>query len=426
MRYERLILEAGSTAVTVRFHPRLTVISGLDKLQRDSLVGELLSALSGSRRGTHLEVMTDAARRLAVLRPEKGEDRVLDLGDGEDVTADFRTSDGRLDLLASMGLDREMARRLGRMVSGDLLASSQADEFVAALSATDQSALWAAAERVRSTEARLSYEAELAGVAAEDLPLIEEVEQRHVEFEAAQQRAETARHNAIFTGGATAIGAVPAYLLNEVAALPFLAVSALTTITSIRYRRRKDRAYAAMQEALERAGAESYAGFQLQRIERLMEGQRSRQTLAKLASEQREAVEAWRALAGEATVDWAIANRPRIMAASRELRGRSAIDAGTDDTATRQNDMAHALTARLKQLTSLGSGHEALPLILDEPLEGMDLSGKQWMLETIGRCAGSPQVIFLTADPDVASWARVEAIGGQLAVLEPSPEGASN
>lgn len=54
MRYQRLILEAGPNAVTVRFHPRLTVVAGVGRLERESLVGELLGSLGGGRGGAHL------------------------------------------------------------------------------------------------------------------------------------------------------------------------------------------------------------------------------------------------------------------------------------------------------------------------------------------------------------------------------------
>jgi hypothetical protein len=60
--------------------------------------------------------------------------------------------------------------------------------------------------------------------------------------------------------------------------------------------------------------------------------------------------------------------------------------------------------------------------VLDEPLAGLDPSVKRWMLELVGRSAGIPQVVYLTADPDVAAWARMEAVGGQLSVIEPAPE----
>ena len=66
VRYQRLILEAGPNAVTVRFHPRLTVIAGVGRSERDGLVGELLGAMAGGRGGAHLEIMDDHGRRLAV------------------------------------------------------------------------------------------------------------------------------------------------------------------------------------------------------------------------------------------------------------------------------------------------------------------------------------------------------------------------
>jgi len=44
------------------------------------------------------------------------------------------------------------------------------------------------------------------------------------------------------------------------------------------------------------------------------------------------------------------------------------------------------------------------------------------LLELVARSAGSPQVILLTADEDVASWARLEALAGTVSVLEPTPD----
>jgi hypothetical protein len=44
------------------------------------------------------------------------------------------------------------------------------------------------------------------------------------------------------------------------------------------------------------------------------------------------------------------------------------------------------------------------------------------LLELLGRSAGDPQIVFLTEDDDVASWARLEALTGELALIEPEPE----
>ena len=60
-------------------------------------------------------------------------------------------------------------------------------------------------------------------------------------------------------------------------------------------------------------------------------------------------------------------------------------------------------------------------LILDEPLQGVSPSVKQWVLELVGRSAGTPQIIYLTDDMDVANWARMEAMSGELSILEPAP-----
>src|SRR5206468_3561958 len=157
MRFQRLVLQSGNVAFTLPLHHRLTVIGGVGRAEREGLVGELLGALAGTRRGVRLEICDDAGRRLVVERGARpGRDRV----------------------------------------------------------------------------------AEAAGASAEDAPLIEAVEERHAAFEAAQSRHESFRHNAIFIGGASALGAVPAALLNRWTAIPFLAVALLTTLVSIIFRRR--------------------------------------------------------------------------------------------------------------------------------------------------------------------------------------------
>lgn len=47
---------------------------------------------------------------------------------------------------------------------------------------------------------------------------------------------------------------------------------------------------------------------------------------------------------------------------------------------------------------------------------------KPFLLELLGRSAGEPQIVFLTGDEDVASWARLEALTGEVALIEPAPE----
>jgi hypothetical protein len=156
MRFQRLLLEAGSTTVTVDLHPRLTVIAGVGELERESLVTELLAGLSGSRPGTHVEVLTDSGRRLGILHPPRGgRDRVVELETHEDVTNEFSTDDGGVDVLAPYGFDLASAKRRCRMGSNDMVTEAAADGVIAQLATLDQARLWTAAEDVRESDARL-------------------------------------------------------------------------------------------------------------------------------------------------------------------------------------------------------------------------------------------------------------------------------
>lgn len=412
MRCSRLILEAGTNAVTVRFHPQLTVVTDVGRLERESLAGELLGALGGGRPGTHLEVATAGGRRLAVVRPAPGTgDRVVDLATRADVSAEFTTPGGRIDLLAAIGLDRASARRRLRLRACDLTSASRADELLATLAATDQPSLWRAATNLRDASAWLAAEADSVGADPEDAELVEEIELRHREFEAAQARHESIRHHGIFIGGACAIGAVPAALLVRVAALPFLAVALLTTLVSIAYRRRMVKAERLERAALEQAGADTYLGFHLQRVNSILEGHEQRGRFAEAVDHQRRAAAAWSDLVGDVDVEWALGARDRIEALAA---GGDVEPSGGPPPVT---DVAGVLVERLREV----AGDETLPLVLDEPLAGLDATEIWEVLEVLHRTGGR-QVIYLTEDPEVAAWARANAASGGLAVLSPEPE----
>ena len=79
VRYERLVIQAGSNSFSLALHPRLTVIAGVGGVERDGLVGELIGALGSSRTGVHAEIIQDSGRHLAVFRPDGGRHRVVDI-----------------------------------------------------------------------------------------------------------------------------------------------------------------------------------------------------------------------------------------------------------------------------------------------------------------------------------------------------------
>jgi len=386
------------------------------------LLTELLGSLAGGRPGAHVELVDDAGRRLAVIRPANGgADRVLDVDTGDDVSREFLGTGATPDMLARLGLTTATAKRLCRLTAAELAVESQGDGLVTSMAALDQARLWAGAEQLLAADANLIRESRAAGAEAEDGPLIEEIERRHAEFEKAQRQNELVRHNGIFIGGACApAAAISKFVLHNLpAALGFVGVAALTTLVSIIFRRRMERARLAETDALARAGKESYIGFQLQRVDRMLDGQKGLTRVAAASEEHRLALATWQGIAGDISVEWATHNRQAIEQLSLRLRGRSDANLHPDlDPA----ELARWLASGFTALRKIGPVGESLPLILDDPLIGVDAGVKQWILELIGRSAGSPQVVYLTNDPDIAAWARLEAMGGNLTVLEPAPE----
>ena len=81
------------------------------------------------------------------------------------------------------------------------------------------------------------------------------------------------------------------------------------------------------------------------------------------------------------------------------------------------DDVRHAR----RVIEAMGDGTGAV--MLDGKMED-DASVKQWVLELVGRSAGSPQIVYLTDDPDVAAWARMEALSGELAIIDMQDHGA--
>ena len=291
------------------------------------------------------------------------------------------------------------------------------------LARCDQPELWRSAERLQTTDEFLRGESVAIGGSGADADIIERVEARHARFEAAQAHLEKARHFGVFTAAACALGGVPTYLMNRTAALGFFGMAAITLVLGIVMRHRKTSAERLERAALASAGAESYIGFHIQRMNELLDQQANRKRLAEAAAAHRAAQEEWSGFAGEATVDWALANRERILAAHRRLDASTTADidlVAMGLQVVEPAEMAQALVARLADLRHAGRGGEAIPLVLDDPLAGLDPIVTLWMLELIGRSAGSPQCLYFTEDPEVAAWARLEAMAGHLAIIEPT------
>ncbi len=428
MRFERLVIAAGSNLFTLDFHPRLTVVCGVSQLERDVLVGELIGALGSGRPGVHLELVDDRARRLALFRPIGGRHRVVDVDRASDLSARFATAEGGVDMLAGEGLDIRRARRLLRLNADDLAMTSQGGQLIRQLAQMDQATLWAAADGFRAADEALQGEAAATGSLPEDAAVVERIEERHRDFERAKAGREAARERAIRVGAGCAVAAIPVTLYEVTAALLPLLVTCLALWLSVRARRRLDLAEQEEQAALADAGVGSYLGFQLQRVSGLLSSTQSRHRLLTAADAHRAALVRWHEAAGDVQVEWALEHREEIQAAAQLQRDMSTL--GTLSSTAPEldgdvtTDLARALVGRLTELRHAGTSGESYPLLLDDPFVDLASSVKPSLLELLGRAAGSPQVVFFTDDEDVVSWARLEALTGELTLVEPHPERA--
>ena len=204
-----------------------------------------------------------------------------------------------------------------RLTSSDLATDAQGGQFIRELAQIDQSSLWLAASRVRASDETLQSEAEAVGSAPEDATVVERIEQRHSKFEKAQAGHEKARQRAMLVGTLAAVAAAPATLFIPPVALGLLVITFLTVLHAVRSRRKMDKAARAETAALAEAGASSYLGFHLQRVNGLLSSGQSRRRLLAAAEAHRDAVADWHRLAGEAQVDWALEHREEILAAAR-------------------------------------------------------------------------------------------------------------
>ncbi|HYI62815.1 MAG TPA: hypothetical protein VEW93_13535 [Acidimicrobiales bacterium] len=408
-------------------HPRLTVITGLGELERESLAGELLGALGPSRPGIHLEVVTDGGRHLAVFRPVNGRARLVDVEAATDITPDAES--GGADLYAQHGLDVASARRALKVTHADLAVQAQADTVVQRLADVDQTALWAAAARVRVTDEALQAEALASGTAPEDAEIIDRIERRHTSLEEALGSMNRATRLARGVTAVGVVGTVAALLANPLLAVPLVAITAASLAVAFWHRSRADRARQHEQEALDAAGAESYLGFHVQRVDGLVSSEQARRRVLAAATDHRAAAAQWFELAGDVSVDWALEHHGDIAVAARlraDVRNLGVMSSSAPGNSDLASDLAHALLTRMARARTLGDLGETFPLVIDEPFTGLDGGLKAPLLELLSRSAGSPQVILLTAEEEVASWARLEALTGALVVLEPTPDTMSS
>ncbi len=421
MRFERLVIEADENTFSLDFHPKLTVISDVGQLEREGLISELVGSRTSSRAGVHAEVMADNGNRFAIFRSHGARTRVIDAEASADVSARFADSEGHIDLLSVAGMDLPTAKRSLCLTSSDLSANTHHHQTIRRLAIVEPNALWAAADGAHASERELDEAAAASGSSPEDATIVARIEKRHERFEAAQRRSEASRRGSFIAGAISALAAVPtAMFLGRDPAMIWVIVAALATAFSFFQNQRMLSARRAEEAALAEAGAQSYLGFHLQRVNGLIDGEQLRRKVmeAKLAHDQ--AMSIWVGIAGDVMPVWALEHRDEIEATVAHIAGvtNPVMSMVPDDDDDEIATYAQALMQRAAKVRTIGPASESLPLILDNTLAGVRAELKAPLLELLVRASQEQQVVLLTEDPDVADWARVEAIAGAMSIVE--------
>lgn len=423
VQYTRLVIEEGTTTFSLSFHPRLTVVAGVDAGARKGLVAELIGGLGSTRTGVNLELADDRSRRLAVLRPATGGHRVIDLTSGSDVSEEFRGPDGRLDVLGRYGLDARSASDTLHLDRSGLSRDAQRDDIVKRLSEIDQTELWSTAARVRITEDELKAIGDGDRSGTDDAELVARIERHHHGLEEALDQHRRLRRDASMVCAASLIAALPVALIRPGLAVPILAIGLVTILMAFMFRARVEAVQRMEQSALADAGVDSYLGYVVGRVNDMMEDTEARRRRLAVAEDHRAAAMRWTRVAGDVSVEWALSHHEEIETAAR-LRRELATLGQISSTAPALDDettaLAQSLITHLGRLRTVGSGGESMPLILDDPFTDVAPSTKLTLMELLARTAGSPQVILLTNQDEVATWARLEALTGEVALVEPS------
>ena len=242
MRVERLVIEAGENTLTLDLHPRLTVVAGMGRVERESLVGELIGALGGTRPGLHLEVEERSGRHLPVFRPTSGRHRIVDVDRARDVTVEFTDPSGGCNLLDQLALDsraRPPPHALRRRRPGRQLAQGPRRRRPRLPRPAPHVGR---RRRAVSAERDLTSESEAIGSGPEDAAMIEAVEARHIAVEEAADRFEQTRKRTFYIGGACAALTIPAVGLAGATGFLFVAIALVAVAASLGARAKLGRA----------------------------------------------------------------------------------------------------------------------------------------------------------------------------------------
>ncbi len=372
MEIQRLVVEESESVLTVDFHSGLTVCFHENPVVRHRYLTDVLESLGPAQAGVHLELLDSRGHHLAVFRPRGGQQRVIDIDAGADVTARFCDKDGRIDLLGRLGLDSQTAAGLLRLGASQF-NQPRPTPYEEGLSAPPHDVL---IDLTATSPANSLSHTVVRRVTTYTDPDTEAVSRfdKLSQVHAASVRSATVHRPIERLGVALAAGCIGV-------GVSLLAVDA-------------------------RIDDNGFTGRLLVLLGLVAAG---------LTLVDRLASTHWRALAGDISAGWALRHRPAIEATGLTpapgtsspypAPPRAAAAPLTTPTETSATEAAQVLVDRLVALHEVGGDRESLPLLLDEPFPGLERPELAKQLGTLLRLSIAHQIVLVTGDSFIRTWA---------------------
>jgi hypothetical protein len=144
-----------------------------------------------------------------------------------------------------------------------------------------------------------------------------------------------------------------------------------------------------------------------------------------LRSRREELSEAWRVARRQVPDVELLADRHSALARRVSVLEEQVYGSNRPTEARDQADVESRLLARvalLRRPTGASPADETAPLVLDDPFENVHGERKWAVLDLVERLGTQAQIIYLTNDSDVVTWARRRVVTDAIILLEPVTE----
>ena len=361
VHFERLVIEAGDDTFTLDLHPRLTVIAGVGRLEREGLITELIGGARQRPVGRAPRARVRRRRPLRRLppgrRPATGSSTSTRPPTSPTVhrptTAARPARPGR-----ARPPQRPPAAAHQRRRPRHPLASRGVRRWRSPASTRAGCGTWPT--EVKERERRLAERPRPPAPTPRTPRCSSEIERRHRAFELAQEAHERVRYLSFLVGAGAALVGVSARRCSTASGWPCRSCcwpSRPTVASIVFWQRGRAGPPATRRQALARGRRQLVPDVPDQPGQRAARQRPARRPMMQAAEEHRAALAEWQLLAGDIPVDWALEHRRRDPPQAARLRGRRcrarnpmAITMPAEDEPPAE--LAHALLAAARRRCS--------------------------------------------------------------------------